>query len=131
MPSFWRRLRFFTLESPAGKTLVTVLTTVLAGVLSGTFVTEITVDSALNWILFYKAKSFYALGALTIFSYWHTRAVYLIERDVSKFADREYCIAYIRSQCLPDLAEQVRQQLRQGHGGQFERAMDELRRSLQ
>ena len=134
MPSLktaWNRVRFFLLETPSGKTLFSVITTALAGVLSGMFIVEISDATGLNWGGFLAAKSFYGLLLLTGAVYWHNRATFLMERDIARFADSEYCIAFIRSRCLPELAEQYKQQIREGQGAAFEQAMVELKRSLE
>jgi hypothetical protein len=62
--------------------------------------------------------------------YWYNKAIYRIDRDVLKFADSEYCVAYVRSKCLPDAAEQYRIAIRTGNKGELTNAMSELRRIL-
>lgn len=126
----FRRLREYILDSPGCKTIVNVVLPLIAGVLSGTFVSEITQGDKLVWGHFYTAPSFYGLCVLTLVIYWYTRQLYLHEREIDKFLDANYCIAYMRSKCLPEAAERYRDLIRSGNGGELRQAMDELRKIL-
>jgi hypothetical protein len=55
---------------------------------------------------------------------------YKHEREIAKFLDNEYCVAYIRSQCLPEAAERYKELIRNGDVGQLEQAMAEIKRIL-
>lgn len=124
------KLREYILESPGCRTVLSAVIPVVAGVLSGTFVLEITAATGLDWRLFYKAPSFYALCVLILVIYWYNRELYLHEREIHRFLDSDYCIAYMRSKCLPEAAERYRELIRSGVGGELEQAMDELRKIL-
>jgi len=124
------KLRQYILESPGCRTVLSTVIPVVAGVLSGTFVLEITPPAGLDWGLFYKAPSFYALCMLTVVIYWYNRELYLYEREIDRFLDSDYCIAYMRSKCLPEAAERYRELIRSGAGGELKQAMDELRKIL-
>lgn len=118
------------IESPAWRTIFAFIVPVLAGVLSGVFVTEITNNSQIEWSIFYKAKSFYALLALSVIMYLYNKEIYLYERELSKFLDADYCLAYMRSKCLPEAAERYKHLIRTGGGGELKQAMDELKKVL-
>ncbi len=118
------------LESPLWRTLVSIATTVAASILTGTFVYELSTESGLAWSLFYRAKSFYGLILVTAILYWHNRAVYTHEKQIDRFMDEEYCIAYMRSKCLPEAAERFKALIREGSGGELAHAMDEVQRIL-
>lgn len=47
-----------------------------------------------------------------------------------RFSDNDYCMAYMRSQCLPEAAEQYKRKIRDGEGGELKQAMDELKKVL-
>ncbi len=130
MRTFPTELREYILESPWCRTVLSAVFPVVAGVLSGTFVAEITSSVGLDWGLFYKSRSFYALCLLTLLIYWYNRQLYLHEREIPRFLDADYCIAYMRSKCLPEAAERYRQLIRSGAGGELTQAMDELRKIL-
>jgi hypothetical protein len=87
-------------------------------------------NGLINWSLFYKANSFYGLIILSICMYLYNKSVYLYENQVSKFADADYCTAYVRSKCLPEAAEKYKESIRTGNGGELKQAMDELRKVL-
>jgi hypothetical protein len=124
------RLREYILESPGCRTVLSAIIPISTGVLSGTFVLEITRAGTLDWGLFYKAPSFYGLCTLTLLLYWYNRELYLHEREMHRFLDSDYCIAYMRSKCLPEAAERYRELIRSGMGGELKQAMDELRKIL-
>ena len=118
------------IESPGWRTVFSFLVPVLTGVLSGAFITEITVKGIVTWGLFYKVSSFYGLLVTSICMYLYNKEVYLFEKQVSKFSDADYCTAYVRSKCLPEAAEKYKQLIRSGNGGELKQAMDELKKVL-
>ena len=117
-------------DSPGWKTLFSVVLPIIAGVLSGTFVAELIGPQGINFKIFYKTYSFYGLTLLTIVIYLYNRAIYLREKEISKFSDADFCVAYMRSKCLPEAAERYKEIIRQGHGGELVQIMAELKKSL-
>lgn len=126
-----QQLKRTVFQSPALKTFFSALSLVATGVLASAFVVEINTPTGLVWSNFYRAKSFYGLFVLFLLLFFYNRALYEFETDVDRFLDKDYCTAYMRSQCLPEAAERYRQAIRTGAIGELERAMDELRRVLQ
>lgn len=118
------------MESPGWKTFFSVVIPILAGVFSGSFILEITGQQGIEWLHFYKVKSFYALVVLTLIIFFYNRALYLREVETNKFSDVEFCIAYMRSKCLPEAAAKFREKIRQGQGGELIEVMEELKKSL-
>jgi hypothetical protein len=123
-------LKDLVLESPGWKTVFAFVLPLLAGVISGVFVAEITQNSIIVWALFYKASSFYCLLFFGLCTYLYNRAIYLHEREISRFLDTDYCVAYVRSKCLPEAADRYKELIRSGEVGQLEQAMDELKKVL-
>lgn len=115
------------LESPAWKTVCSVFSLIVAGILCGTFVTEITSKNGIEWLLFYKSKSFYGLIVLSILTYFDNKIRYLAEKEILRFRDAEYCVAYMRSKCLPEAAERYKELIRLGNVGELTKAMNELK----
>ena len=118
------------LESPALRTLFSVVIPVATGILSGSFIVEITASNGLDWRSFYASQSFYGLVFICWVMYVFNRACYRHEKQVHRFLDSDYCIAYMRSKCLPEAAERYKELIRSGHGGEMEQAMEELERIL-
>lgn len=118
------------IASPGWKTLFSAVLPVVSGILSGAFIIEITVGGALDWKLFYKARSFYGLVVLTLITYVYHRLVYRREVEIGKFSDTDFCVAYMRSKCLPEAAERFKQLIREGHGGELLEIMKEVKLSL-
>lgn len=117
-------------ESPLWRTIFSFILPIITGILSGTFVTEITINGVITWSLFFKTNSFYALVFVAFCMYFYNKAVYLFENEVSKFSDADYCTAYVRSKCLPEAAERYKKSIRNGDGGELKQAMDELKKVL-
>ena len=126
----WNKLKAALYDSPGWKTTFSILSMVITGVLSGAFIAEITIPSGLEWALFYKSKSFYGLMFISSVLYFYNKGLYKREHEIAKFIDNEYCVAYIRSQCLPEAAERYKELIRNGDVGQLEQAMAEIKKIL-
>lgn len=92
------------MESPGWKTIFSVIIPIFSGVLSGSFIAEISTPVGLEWKNFYYAKSFYGLLLIIIIIYFYNRALFTREISIAKFSDSDYCLAYVRSKCLPEAA---------------------------
>lgn len=123
-------IKALIVESPGWRTVFAFIVPLAAGVLSGVFVAEITQNSVIIWKELYKAKSFYGLLILSLCMYFYNKAIYLYEREISRFLDADYCTAYMRSKCLPEAAERYKKLIRSGDGGELKQAMDELKKVL-
>ena len=119
------------LDSPASKTVFAFVLPILCGVLSGTLVMEITRSNVIDWTLLKTAKSAYGLLLLILVIYKYNRAIYRREKEIARFLDNDYCVAYMRSQCLPQAAERFKRLIRDGQGGELKQAMDELKKVLE
>lgn len=125
-----KELKESIIESPSCRTVFGFVVPLISGVLSGIFVNEITSPTGILWNDFYKAHSFYALIVLGIVIFLYNRALYLHEKELMRFLDSDYCIAYMRSKCLPEAAERYKSLIRSGGGGELKQAMDELKKVL-
>jgi hypothetical protein len=119
MKVFLGALTEYVLESPGLKTLFSAVLPVISGVLSGTFILEITTGGTAEWALFYRAPSFYGLCIVAILTYWYNRELFLHDQAIERFTDASYCVAYMRSKCLPEAAERYRELIRNGAGGEL------------
>ena len=102
----------------------------MAGVVTGAFVNDITTPNGVIWSTFYRVKSFYFLLAFLLAQTLYQRSLYAFEIVIERFSDAEYCMAYMRSQCLPEAAEKYRELIRRGEFGVLRQAMDEIREIL-
>lgn len=123
-------VKAFLIESPGWRTFFSFVIPILAAFFSGTFVTELTINGVLSWKSFYSTISFYVLIVLSTLIYVYNKAIYLHDKGISKFADTEYCTAYVRSKCLPEAAKKYQELIRTGNGGELKQAMDEIRKIL-
>ena len=120
----------FVLESPGLRTFFSVIIPVASGILSGSFIVEITGSNSLEWSTFYTSYSFYGLGVLCLVMYIYNRLCYQHEKMIDRFLDDDYCIAYMRSQFLPEAAKRYKERIRSGDGGEMQKAMEELKEIL-
>jgi len=120
----------YILDSPGFKTFCGFVLPILSGILSGTLIAEISTPNGLDWKLTLSAKSTYGIIILSIIIYKYNRALFLREKEIRQFSDKEYCLAYMRSKCLPEAAEKYKERIRSGKGGELEQAMRELKKIL-
>lgn len=123
-------IRNCVLESAGWKTFFSIVIPIFSGVFSGTFIIEITNETGINWRAFYKAKSFFCLLFIVWVIYFYNKAIYIYEREINRFRDKDFCLAYMRSKCLPEAAEKYKKMIRDGEGGELKKAMDETKRIL-
>ncbi len=100
--------------SPLFKTFVGVFSIVIFGILSGAFIAEITINGKIEWGSFYKATSFYLLLFCCLLMYFYFRLQFNFEESIEKFKDDEYCKAYMRKQCLPEMAKKTNKLIKKG-----------------
>lgn len=117
-------------ESPGAKAFINVILPIMSGFFSGVFTAQITGAKGLEWWRWYEAWGVYALIAILVILFFYTRASYRKEARVLDFADADYCIAYMRSKCLPEAAEKYKEIIRTGNGGELMQVMTELKKSL-
>ncbi len=117
-------------DSAAVKVSFNAILPIFTGVLSGTFVAEITVNGALEWREFYKSYSFYGLLVVVAVIYLYNKTLYGQQIEVERFSDKEYCMAYVRSKCLPEAAARFQELIRTGNGSELSQVMKELKDSL-
>lgn len=106
------------LRSPLFKTLVGVFSLVVFSVLSSTFTIEITKDGVLNWTLITQSISFYVLLVLVILMYFYFRFLYSSEKSIKDYMDDKYCKAYMRKECLPEIAKKANRLIKSGKDSQ-------------
>lgn len=101
-------------KSPLIRATINFVFIIVSGVLCSAFVTEINTLNGLSWMLFYKTKTFYLIIALFYLFYLYNKFLYKLELNINAFISDEYCKAYVRSQCLPALANKYRELIEKG-----------------
>ncbi|HEY5592779.1 MAG TPA: hypothetical protein VIK55_17390 [Paludibacter sp.] len=96
------------------KTIIFVLSVILSGILCSAFVTEITINGVVTWKVFYKTNTFWFIILYCIVIYFYNKVVYKYEKNMLNFLDDDYCLAYIRQQCLPELVVKYKTDLKSG-----------------
>ena len=117
-------------KSPAIKTLVFGISTIVSSILAGLFIYEITCTGNIAWKSFYKANSFYWILLWLLLMYFYNAILFKKEIDIIKFKDEDYCKAYIRSQCLPAVAARYRNAVRSGNTSELKDIASEIKRIM-
>lgn len=93
---------------PKIRLALTLGLTIVIGVLSSIFATEIMPNGKLDWALTLKASSFYFLApaslVLIALQVWFYRG----DEKISRFGDDLYCIAHIRSSKMQAMAADLK-----------------------
>lgn len=124
------KIKTLILSSILAQAIVDASLTTMIGIFSGTFTIEIANGSQLIWESFFKTVSFYVLVFLIIIYAIYKRFLVSSDNDISKFKDEDYCLAYARSQMLPEAAKKAVEKIRNGNGGEFHDAMKEIKKVL-
>ena len=101
-------------SSPFIKTIISVSSIIISGILCGIFVAEITINGTIQIRCFYKTYSFYCLFIYIIMVYLYYRFLYVAENKILDFKDIDYCNAYVKSKCLPALTERYAELIKNG-----------------
>jgi magnesium-transporting ATPase (P-type) len=109
-----QKIKEYILKTPEVKTLLFILSVVLSGVLCSAFITEITIEGKLVWMSFYKTTTFWIIIGYCLLLYLYNRFLYKFEKNILNYLDNDYCIAYIISECLPELVEKYKEDLKSG-----------------
>lgn len=98
----------YFLNSPKLKLVVVLILTILIGVLSSVFVTEITHDGKIEWSRTTTVLSFWLLFLVSIFWIGLQVAYLNHEQNILRFSDDQHCLAYIRKTKLDGYATQIK-----------------------
>lgn len=124
------RLIDYIAKSPLIKTLIFAISTIISGVLAAAFIFEISPLGKINWALSYRVTSFYLIIFWVIIIAIYNYLVFKKETDILKFKDEEYCMAYIRSQCLPEIASKYRESVKIGNMRGLKDILAEVKRII-
>ncbi len=122
------RFTNFIITSPLIKTIIFVFSTIVSGILAAAFIFEISPSGKINWTLYYRVSSFYLIIFWVILIAVYNYIIYKREIDILRFKDEEYCIAYIRSQCLPEIASKYRELVKSGNMRELKDIVVEIKR---
>ena len=50
----------------------------------------------------------------TVVVYFYNKLLYFHEKNVLKFLDDDYCLAYIRKECLPEIVNKYKEDIKSG-----------------
>ena len=117
-------------DSPVARIAISTIFTIVLMILAGAVPVEISSPSGVQWKNVVHVGSFWTL--LVVAAVWilYQRRVYLADLEIVKFRDADYCRAYMRSRCLPELAAQTQRAIRDGNDGAIKQAMNDLKNLL-
>lgn len=96
-------------KSPRLRLAITLLLTIVIGVLSSILATQIMPQGVLNWALLPRVSSFWMLILFSAF-WLYIHVVFLnYDESVMRYADDQHCIAIIRKAKLDGIASFIRE----------------------
>jgi hypothetical protein len=124
----WVKQKLF--DSPLIRTIIDVLATTIISFFTGLLTFDITKDGEIIWTDLYRSWSCYIL-ILSISLYCiYTKLTYDIDKDIQKFKDDDFCRAYVRSKCIPALANKYSDMIKNGNLDDLKQARSEVDRIL-
>jgi hypothetical protein len=119
------------IESPAIKVTAIAITALLSNVFAAAFIIDITNSYGhLGWLSFYKSIYFYLGISLFILLYFYYRAIYNYDNNLENFLDLDYCKAYMRRECLPELAKKAKEDIKNNKNGAFFSTIEEIEKTF-
>lgn len=101
----WKELDLkFIIESPRIRLGIVLALTILIGVFSSSYVTEITENGNLQWDLSIYSRAFWLLALVSILWIILQVAQLKSEEDVLQYIDNNYCMGFLRRIKLDALA---------------------------
>jgi hypothetical protein len=124
--------RFFShfLQKPLIKTIISIFIPILIGIMTGFYTIKITTICGFDFKKSFKEIIFYILVILIILNCLYNYFVYKYEKNSSQFSNKNYCIAYMRSQLIPEMAETYKKKIKNGQITDLEDVMKSFERSL-
>ncbi|AXT30702.1 hypothetical protein [Pseudoalteromonas tunicata] len=103
------------MNSPRVRLIITLVLTIIIGVLSSLFATEITPDGVIDWALTYKTFSFWGLLVTSVI--WILIHLIFLKHDenILRFTDDAHCIGHIRKTKLDGYAALVKDDPKQAN----------------
>ena len=100
----------FLNNNPFIKTLLFVITVILASIFCSAFVVEVSNGSDIDLTSFYTKDSFYYLIYVILFDFCYNWLVHTYD-DVLRYNDESYCKAYVIKACLETQIERYKKQI--------------------
>lgn len=125
-----RSVRDRIYRSPAAKTAISIVSSVLIGIFSNTLVTQVAVRGEIVWKNIPTTFSFWALLASCAGAFLFHKNLLAYETEISAFSDDDFCLAYARSQLLPAQVAASMEAIATGNTGQFKTAMKQIKEAL-
>lgn len=102
------------MESAWAKTLGFFVSVVLTGLLASSFVAEFYFQDRPIYKFFYHSWSFYGILGILLIAFFYYRFLEQHDKQIGLYKDEDYCMAYLRRECLPAYAESLRTSIRNG-----------------
>ena len=118
-------------QKPWSKVLIYTLCPIIIGVISNVYVMDISSNEGMKFTNSFNKISFYLLLLFILIIGIYNFIVFRHEKDLLKFKNRDYCIIYMRSQLLPELAESYKKRIKEGQIDDMEKTMEDFKRMLE
>ena len=107
----WKRA---FLRSPILKTITFFLSVILSGVLTNSYISEITKNGKTIWAISFSSLSFRLILVYLVVIFYYNKMLMRYENDLYNFADQEFCKAYLTKELLPQWVKLQKDKIRKG-----------------
>ncbi|WP_139995544.1 hypothetical protein [Kurthia sp. Dielmo] len=114
-------------EHPLGETIVFGISVIGSGILCGSFVNELTVNSVVEWENTFKITPTYLIIGYLLLIYRYNKCVYIQKTKISNFGNEEFLLNYIRKELLPEIVALQKEKIKNGDLSGFKSASDILK----
>jgi ABC-type bacteriocin/lantibiotic exporter with double-glycine peptidase domain len=117
-------------QKPIIKVIINNMFPIIMGVIGGLYTTTITDNSIIDFKSSFKKPIFYILIVMLFVNFTYNYVVYRYEKSLSRFIDDEYCMAYMRSQLIPEFADSYKVRIKNGEITDLEEIMKNFKKAL-
>lgn len=129
MPNKWKEIKEKIFLSPLFKTVSFGFSVIVSGILCGSYVNELTVNNKVEFHRTFEILPTYIILIYLALIYIYLKFLYTAEKNILNFANKEHCVAYTRSQLIPELNNAMKTHIRTGRidlAREYGRFLDEI-----
>lgn len=98
---------------PAARVTGSVISVLLSALFSASLAIQIILEGGLIKTWFYMIVNFFVMPMSILLMIFYLRYLYLYDSSTRNFLDVEYCKAYMRRACLPEMAKKYQQMIKE------------------
>lgn len=109
------KLREWRDKSPLFETLVFTGSVIISGILTSSFVTELTVNNKIQWNKAFNIVPTYLILVFIALLYFYNRFLYKEHLKIKDFQDDLYASAYVKREVYPEVVRDLKKSIREGN----------------